>query len=208
MARGWRRFPWKPGMALLLMVGLGLWYAGAARKSVAPDVRREVSARAASDDSSVAGGQQSAVLEARPEVGYPAPDFLLRDLEGRSVRLSDFRGKKAVFLNFWATWCTPCRTEMPTMEQAYRGYRAKGLEILAVSIDTGPKETVQAFMKELNLTFPALLDPGMEISGMYRVLGIPGSFLIDRQGVVRHVEIGFRDWTSPESREKLEKLLE
>ncbi len=191
MARGWRRFPWKSGVALLLMAGLGLWYAGAARKSVAPEA-----------------GQQGARREARPEVGYLAPDFLLPDLEGRSVRLSDFRGKKAVFLNFWATWCTPCRTEMPTMEQAYRGYRAKGLEILAVSIDTGPKETVQAFMRELNLTFPALLDPGMEVSGMYRVFGIPGSFLIDRQGVVRHVEIGFRDWTSPESREKLEKLLE
>lgn len=172
----------------LLMVGLVAGYAVALQVTPTSGVRA------------------AAAPEARPEVGYLAPDFALRDLEGRVVRLSDFHGR-AVLLNFWATWCPPCRREMPSMEQAYREYRGRGLEILAVSIDTGGADAVQAFVQELNLTFPALLDPDMAVLRTYRLGGIPGSFLIDRRGVVRAVEFGFRDWASPESRRKLEALL-
>jgi len=75
--------------------------------------------------------------EPQPTVGHAAPDFTAADVRGHPVRLADFRGKRAVLLNFWATWCVPCRLEMPTMEQAYRDYKARGLEILAVSIDVG-----------------------------------------------------------------------
>lgn len=149
--------------------------------------------------------------EPQPTVGHAAPDFTAPDVQGRPVRLADFRGKRVVLLNFWATWCVPCRLEMPTMEQAYREYRGRGLEILAVSLDVGHPPVVAVnvaqFMEELKLTFPALLDPQMEVARRYRVFGIPVTFLIDREGIIRAREAGYRDWTSPESRKKLEELL-
>ena len=154
---------------------------------------------------SVKGGK--AAPDVRPEVGYLAPDFTLPDLDGKTVRLSDFRGKKAIFLNFWATWCVPCRQEMPTMEKAYQEYKGRGLEILAVSLAAGSKSVVKNFMQELKLSFPALLDPEMEVLRLYRQFSIPASFLIDKQGIVRHRELGYRDWTTPESRKLLEAIL-
>lgn len=152
----------------------------------------------------VKGGK--AALEARPEVGYLAPDFTLPSLDGQTVRLSDLRGK-AVLLNFWATWCAPCRLEMPTMEKAYQEYKSRGLEILAVSLDAGSNSVVKHFMQELQLDFPVLLDPNMEVLRLYRQFSIPATFLIDKQGIVRHRELGYRDWTDPESRKLLEAIL-
>ncbi len=97
------------------------------------------------------------------------------------------------------------------MERAYRDYKARGLEILAVSVDVGKEAVVAAkareFMEDLKLTFPALLDPNWEVAGAYRLRGLPTTFLIDRMGVIRAAEIGFQDWASSESREKLEELL-
>jgi peroxiredoxin len=97
------------------------------------------------------------------------------------------------------------------MEQAYREYKGRGLEILAVSVDVGHPLVVAVnvaeFMEELKLTFPALLDPEMEVARRYRVFGIPATFLIDREGIIRAREPGFRDWTTAESRRKLEELL-
>lgn len=148
-----------------------------------------------------------AVPEVRPEVGYRAPDFALPSLDGNAVRLSDFRGKKGIFLNFWATWCGPCRLEMPTMEKVYREYKTRGLKILAVSIDTGPKTVVKNFMQELQLNFSVLLDPDMEVLRLYRLFSVPASFLIDKQGIIRFKELGYRDWTEPESRKRLEEIL-
>ena len=153
----------------------------------------------------VKGGK--AAPEVRPEVGYMAPDFDLPGLDGQRVRLSDFRGKKAVFLNFWATWCPPCRLEMPTIEKAYQEFKTRGLEILAVSIDAGPKRAVKDFMQEFKLTFPALLDPDMEVMQLYRLFSIPATILIDKQGIIRHRELGYSDWTDPESQELLEEIL-
>ncbi|MCI0484688.1 MAG: redoxin domain-containing protein, partial [candidate division NC10 bacterium] len=116
-----------------------------------------------------AGERGTLAQDPRPEVGHPAPDFTLPTLGGKSVRLADFRGKKAVFINFWATWCAPCRLEMPTMEKAYQKYKGNGLEILAISVDAGPKSAVKNFMDELGLTFPALLDPKMQVLHLYRL---------------------------------------
>lgn len=97
------------------------------------------------------------------------------------------------------------------MERAYRQYKARGLEILAVSVDVGHEAavavTVGKFMAELKLSFPALLDHEMKVAQLYRILGIPATILIDRRGVIRAVEVGQRDWFSPESRKKLEELL-
>ena len=148
-----------------------------------------------------------AAPEVRPEVGYLAPDFVLPSLDGQTVRLSDFRGNKAVLLNFWATWCAPCRLEMPTMDTAYQEYKSRGLEILAVSLDAGSKSAVKNFMSELKLSYPALLDPEMEVLRLYRQFSIPATFLIDKQGIVRHRELGYRDWTDPESHKLLEAIL-
>lgn len=157
----------------------------------------------------LAGWGQAAEPRAVP--GHAAPDFTAPDVQGRPVRLADFRGKRVVLLNFWATWCVPCRLEMPTIEQAYGDYKARGLAILAVSIDVGHLPVVAAnvaqFMEELKLTFPALLDPEMEVARRYGVFGIPTTFLIDREGIIRAREPGFRDWTTPDSRKKLEELL-
>jgi len=149
--------------------------------------------------------------DVQPAVGHRAPDFTLHDLHAKPVHLSRVLREKAVLLNFWATWCPPCRQEMPTMERAYRDYKARGLEILAVSVDVGKEAVVAAkareFMEDLKLTFPALLDPNWEVAGAYRLRGLPTTFLIDRMGVIRAAEIGFQDWASSESREKLEELL-
>jgi len=142
-----------------------------------------------------------------PEVGHLAPDFTLRALTGEAVRLSAFRGQKAVLINFWATWCAPCRLEMPTMEKAYQRYKGKGLEILAVNVDAGPKNGVKNFTEELGLTFPALLDPKMEVLHLYRLAAIPASFLIDRHGIIQFRELGYRDWTDRGSVKILEELL-
>lgn len=159
----------------------------------------------------LAGAAMAEAMDVQPAVGHRAPDFTLRDPEGRSVQLSRVLKEKAVFLNFWATWCPPCREEMPTMERAYRDYKPRGLEILAVSLDAGGEAAVAAkvkeFMSGLKLSFPALLDPQGDVVRAYRLRGLPMSFLIDRQGVIRAAEIGFRDWASPESRRKLEEIL-
>ena len=155
----------------------------------------------------VQGRGSKAAPEIRPEVGYLAPDFTLPSLDGQTVRLSDFRGKKAILLNFWATWCAPCRLEMPTIDKAYQEYKSRGLEILAVSLDAGSNSVVKNFMQELKLDFPVLLDPNMEVLRLYRQFSIPATFLIDKQGIVRHRELGYRDWTDPESRRLLEAIV-
>lgn len=93
------------------------------------------------------------------------------------------------------------------MEKAYQTYKGNGLEILAVSIDTGPKSVVKNFMEQFGLTFPALLDPEMEVLNQFRIVGIPASFLVDKEGVIRFRELGYRDWTDGESTKMLEELI-
>jgi len=130
-------------------------------------------------------------------VGHPAPDFTFPDLNGSSVSLSDFRGK-VVFVNVWATWCPPCREEMPSMQKLYETFKGLHLEILAVSIDSNGSEAVTPFMEKLNLTFPVLLDPESKIWGLYGLTGVPESFIIDREGIVVKKIIGAMDWATPE----------
>ncbi len=140
----------------------------------------------------------------RVQIGKPAPDFSLPSLGGKKVTLSEFKGK-AVFLNFWATWCPPCKDEMPSMEKIYREQKGK-LEILAVSIDKGSKE-VEAFKKEYDLSFPILLDPDNLVAALYELAFVPTTYLIDRAGNVVFRETQYRDWTDPEARKLLDKVL-
>jgi peroxiredoxin len=135
-----------------------------------------------------------------------APDFTLSDLEGNLRRLSDFRGK-VVLLNFWATWCPPCRAEMPSMEVLYQAYNNQGLEILAVASDVQGAAIVQPFMDGYHLSFPALLDTTGRVSGMYGVRSIPISYVLDRQGRIVSREIGARNWAHAEARALIVSLL-
>ncbi|MCC7359177.1 MAG: TlpA family protein disulfide reductase [Anaerolineales bacterium] len=126
-----------------------------------------------------------------PVVGAPAPNFTLTDLDGRAVTLSDLRGQ-VVLLNFWATWCGPCRLEMPLLQAAHEAYHEQGLTILAVDLDD-PLADVQAFRAELGLTFPLLLDPGTTVTDLYRVRGWPTSYVINRDGLVSRQHLGALD---------------
>lgn len=140
-------------------------------------------------------------------VGIPAPDFALYDLDDKPYRLSDFRGK-VVFLNFWATWCKPCREEMPSMEILNKNFEKDGLVILAVSIDrvTTTKD-IPPFVKGLNLTFPVLIDSWGKTDKPYKRMGVPETFIIDQQGIIREIVIGPRDWTRLDSLKVLTALL-
>lgn len=140
-------------------------------------------------------------------VGKTAPDFALTDLNDKPRRLSDFRGK-VVFLNFWATWCKPCREEMPSMEVLHKNFEKDGLVVLAVSIDrvTTTKD-IPPFVKGMNLTFPVLIDSWGKTDKPYKRMGVPETFIIDQQGVIREIVIGPRDWTRLDSLQVLAKLL-
>lgn len=129
------------------------------------------------------------------KVGMTAPDFELPDLDGKNMRLSDLRGK-VVFLNFWATWCKPCREEMPSMEVLYKNFEGQNFVILAVSIDrVTTKKDIPPFVNSLNLTFPILIDSWGQTDKRYKLMGVPETYLIDQQGVLREKVIGPRDWT-------------
>ncbi|GAB4579430.1 MAG: hypothetical protein Fur0022_21680 [Anaerolineales bacterium] len=134
---------------------------------------------------------ESASLYA-PEKGNPAPEFALENLAGEQIALEDFRGK-VVLLNFWATWCGPCRVEMPTLESRHQQYPEK-LAVVGIDFDE-PKENVAAFVKEFELTFTILLDPGGEIQNAYRVRGYPTTVFLDEDGIVQIVHIGIMSET-------------
>lgn len=139
-----------------------------------------------------AGGRETSslpVAAAGPLVGDPAPDFELVEAgTGNKLRLSDFRGQP-VLVNFWATWCAPCRTEMPALEKAATTYRNAGLQVLAVNFGES-QAAVLAFAGELGLQLPLLLDSDGAVQATYRVPGYPSSYFIDRQGRVAAVHLG------------------
>jgi peroxiredoxin len=122
-----------------------------------------------------------------PSLDAPAPDFELLSTSEESIRLEDYHGLP-VILNFWATWCAPCRLEMPAFQSRYDEH-AGGLAVVAVN-NAEDLEDVQAFINELDLTFDVLLDPNAEIQRLYQVRGYPTTFLIDSGGVIRRQHIG------------------
>ena len=134
-----------------------------------------------------------------------APSFTLRDLNGKEVKLEDHRGK-IVFLIFWATWCQPCRTEMPSMEKLYTEFRERDFTILAVDLQERAKK-VRAFKEKFKLNFPILLDSDGSVGSKYRVTSIPTTYLIDREGYMIGGALGARDWASKEAFELINQLL-
>ena len=140
------------------------------------------------------------------QVGDEAPNFMLRDLAGNVMSLSQLRGK-VVLLNFWATWCGPCRVEMPAMEQLYRTIPRGEFEILAVSTDPQGAAVTRPFQKQMGFTFPILHDSEYRVGLAYGARTIPITFMVDRHGIVRQKIFGARDWDSPEARDLIQTLM-
>ncbi|MFQ5991058.1 MAG: peroxiredoxin family protein [Nitrospiraceae bacterium] len=156
------------------------------------------------------GGSQERVNTAFERVGLrvgdPAPNFKLWDLDENTVSLSQYRGK-VVFLNFWATWCQPCRVEMPAMEKLYRDFQRKEFEVLAVSTDPQGVAVTRPFKDSYQLTFPILHDSDFRVGVSYGARTLPMTFLIDRQGVITHRIFGARDWDSREARQLIRTMI-
>jgi len=148
-----------------------------------------------------------AVRRVTPPVG--PREFTVPTPPGRrpaSVSLQGFRGH-VVFLNFWATWCPPCREEMPAMERLYQRYRDRGLVVLALSVDADGAAVVTPFLTEHRLTFPVGLDPDMRVAGLYGIRALPSTFLLNRAGRVVASAVGPREWDGPEGRAVVERVL-
>ena len=141
----------------------------------------------------------------RPSRQKLAEDFTLATPQGKKVKLSDYRGK-LVFINFWATWCPPCREEMPAMQRLYEQQKDNGLVILAVSVDADPA-VVPPFVKTHHFTFPVLVDPKMETANTYGVRALPSSFIIDRQGNMAALALGPRTWDNDAAHSLFEGLV-
>ncbi len=143
----------------------------------------------------------------KPEVGYLGPGFTLRNLKGNYESLEDYRGQ-VVILNFWATWCAPCRVEMPSFEKLYRRYRSEGVTVLAVTLDKNSGSKIKSFVDEYGLTFPVLLDKKGEVERLYPSMTIPFTYVINHEGrVVARVD-GAKNWESKETFDAIEYLLE
>jgi peroxiredoxin len=135
-----------------------------------------------------------------------ASDFVTRDLAGRTVRFNTFQGK-VVLLNFWATWCSTCRKEMPSMEALHQAYQSKGLVVLAVSQDQVSVQAVQAYVDELKMSFPVWHDRDGLVGRQYGIPGVPMSYLIGADGRVAYRVTGDYDWFGTEARAAVESLL-
>jgi peroxiredoxin len=142
------------------------------------------------------------------EVGDRAPQFSAIDLAGHDVSLEDHLGE-VVLLNIWATWCGPCRVEMPPIQASYDRYKDQGFTVLAVSIDRGPRyeEKVGDFAEEYGLDFPILLDPDGRVTEVFRTVGVPETFVLGRDGRIVKRLIGATDWNSPGHQALIEELL-
>ncbi len=148
--------------------------------------------------------QQASGLSA-PEENATAPDFSLKTIDNTAVRLSDYRGK-VVFLNFWATWCPPCRMELPSMEKLYENLKTQPFVILAVNVDESDPDNVKNFVNSMNLTFPVLMDDG-SVSKIYNVNAIPTTFIIRKDGTIDAIVNGARPWDDPSYVSAFDKLL-
>jgi peroxiredoxin len=142
-------------------------------------------------------------------LGSKAPDFTAFTLDSipKEKRLADYHGQ-VLMINVWATWCLPCRVEMPSIELLNKAYASKGLKILAVSIDDpGTDATIRAFVKQYGLTFEVLHDPRGNISELYDISGYPETFIVGKDGLIRKKLMSATDWNSPEARALMDRLL-
>jgi cytochrome c biogenesis protein CcmG, thiol:disulfide interchange protein DsbE len=153
------------------------------------------------------GGSKDTVSphDADKIISVKAPDFILRDMQGKDIALSSLKGK-VVLLNFWATWCPPCKAEMPAMNKLYNEIKARGFEVVAVSTDNS-LSTIRDYLAKNRVDFPILHDEKKSVSKQYRVFSMPTTFLIDRNGTIVEKFYGEYDWTDSDVRKQIEKLL-
>ena len=140
-----------------------------------------------------------------PAIGAVAPDFTLRSSLGKNLKLSEYRGQ-VVMINFWATWCAPCRQEMPELNRLYEQYQRVGFVLLGVNVDDNPK-AAQELSAQLGVRFPVLFDSAKQVSGRYDIDAMPSTLLIDRSGTVRYLHRGYRRGVEKEYEEKIRELL-
>ena len=146
-----------------------------------------------------------ASAELKPADSAPPSSFQLQDSNGRVHRLSDYRGK-VVLVNFWATWCEPCRAEMPSIERLQKRLGEQSFAVLAINMDE-PEARIAKFVSAMPLALPVLLDPGGKVTRAWKVRVLPASFVIDTDGRVRYSVIGDMDWSAPAVVERMAKLL-
>jgi len=145
--------------------------------------------------------------ESTVEVGRPAPAYQASTLDGSGTSLDQLRGK-VVLLNVWATWCTPCREEIPYLKQLYDEYHARGLEIVGVSIDArGEQERITSFARELGMRYPIWLDPDQRVTATFLAFGVPASYLVDQRGILRWKHVGVLRATNGVFNAALEEVL-
>jgi peroxiredoxin len=137
--------------------------------------------------------------------GQPAPDFALKSSTGENLRLSEYRGD-VVMINFWATWCGPCRQEMPLLDELYTRYARVGFSLLGVNIDDDSRRAMQ-MIDELGVHFPVLFDSRKEVSRLYEVDAMPVTVLVDREGVVRYVHHGYKPGYEDQYLDQIRSLL-
>lgn len=152
------------------------------------------------------GSEKQTTSFSLPTVGSEAPDFELIDTDGNVRTLSGVRGK-VVLVNFWATWCPPCKAELPSMEELYRNYGKGDFEILAINIEDNGPAIMPAFLQNNPHTFPVLFDPELKAQRLYGVSMFPETFIVDKQGIIFKKVIGAIDWTSPKMLSDLNSLM-
>jgi peroxiredoxin len=141
----------------------------------------------------------------KAELNKPAPDFTLVDLQGNTWKLSDLKGN-VVFINFWATWCSPCIEEMPSMQKLYLGMQKAPFKMLAILNNDRP-EYAQNLTTRMSITFPILIDPDSKVATQYGLTGVPETFIVDAQGILREKFIGPRNWNSQGAMQMLRNYL-
>jgi len=125
-----------------------------------------------------------------PQVGFQAPDFTLHTLDGETIQLSQMRGKSRL-INIWASWCTPCRVEMPALNRIYRKYQSEGFIVLGINAtDQDDPSRAILFIEEQDLTFPILLDVKGDVSRKYKVRALPTTFFVDANGIIQDIVVG------------------